>query len=88
MGICTPIKETTVHTGGRKTVIRSTPAPIRSPAEAKERIESQIATLQNWSQKAHRDSTKQGSQSERRQLGFKEYHRVKAKSLTTKSNQN
>ncbi|PAE65379.1 ABC transporter ATP-binding protein, partial [Bacillus licheniformis] len=47
----------------------------------KERIESQIATLQNWSQKAHRDSTKQGSQSERRQLGFKEYHRVKAKKL-------
>ncbi|BCE08755.1 MAG: ABC-F type ribosomal protection protein [Bacillus sp. (in: Bacteria)] len=47
----------------------------------KERIESQIATLQNWSQKAHRDSTKQGSRSERRQLGFKEYHRVKAKKL-------
>ncbi|MFN2747451.1 ribosomal protection-like ABC-F family protein [Bacillus sp. z60-18] len=47
----------------------------------KNRIESQISTLQNWSQKAHRDSTKQGTQSERRQAGFKEYHRVKAKKL-------
>lgn len=39
----------------------------------KERIESQIANLQNWSQKAHRDSTKKE--------GYKEYYRVKAKKL-------
>ena len=36
-----------------------------------ERIETQIAELSSWSQKAHSQSTKQE--------GFKEYHRVKAK---------
>ncbi|MED1741279.1 ABC-F type ribosomal protection protein [Bacillus swezeyi] len=41
----------------------------------KERIESQIAGLRHWSQKAHRDSTKEGT------TGYKEYHRVKAKKL-------
>ena len=47
----------------------------------KERIEGQIANLQNWSQKAHRQSTKHGSPSERKQMGMKEYFRVKAKKM-------
>jgi macrolide transport system ATP-binding/permease protein len=47
----------------------------------KEKIEQQMEQLRNWSEKAHRDSTKQGSASERRQIGFKEYHRVKAKKI-------
>jgi macrolide transport system ATP-binding/permease protein len=47
----------------------------------KEKIEMQMDQLKNWSEKAHRDSTKQGSSSERRQIGFKEYHRVKAKKM-------
>ncbi|ETI70277.1 ribosomal protection-like ABC-F family protein [Neobacillus vireti] len=46
-----------------------------------EKIETQMVQLKSWSEKAHRDSTKQGSASERRQIGFKEYHRVKAKKL-------
>ncbi|RSD26179.1 ribosomal protection-like ABC-F family protein [Mesobacillus subterraneus] len=44
-------------------------------------IQQQISKLKNWSEKAHRDSTKQGTNSERRLIGFKEYHRVKAKKL-------
>jgi macrolide transport system ATP-binding/permease protein len=47
----------------------------------KQQIEQQIANLKNWSEKAHRDSTKQGSNSERRQIGYKEYHRMKAKKM-------
>ena len=47
----------------------------------KQQIEQQIANLTNWSEKAHRDSTKQGTNSERRQIGFKEYHRMKAKKM-------
>jgi macrolide transport system ATP-binding/permease protein len=47
----------------------------------KQKIELQMDQLKNWSDKAHRDSTKQGSASERRQIGFKEYHRVKAKKM-------
>ncbi|MCM3664269.1 ABC-F type ribosomal protection protein [Mesobacillus subterraneus] len=47
----------------------------------KQQIERQIANLKNWSEKAHRDSTKQGSNSERRQIGYKEYHRMKAKKM-------
>ncbi|GAM15859.1 ribosomal protection-like ABC-F family protein [Mesobacillus selenatarsenatis] len=47
----------------------------------KQQIEQQLANLKNWSEKAHRDSTKQGSASERRQIGYKEYHRVKAKKM-------
>ncbi len=39
----------------------------------KEQIEAQINSLQNWSQKAHNQSTKQE--------GFKEYFRVKAKKM-------
>ncbi|CAM3737627.1 ribosomal protection-like ABC-F family protein [Mesobacillus zeae] len=39
----------------------------------KKKIEDQMANLRSWSEKAHRDSTKQG--------GFKEFYRVKAKKL-------
>lgn len=46
-----------------------------------ERIENQMANLKKWSEKAHRESTKGGSPSENRQMGFKEYHRVKAKKM-------
>lgn len=47
----------------------------------KVQIQNQITNLKNWSEKAHKDSTKQGSPSEKRQIGFKEYHRVKAKKM-------
>ncbi|MFY4773580.1 ribosomal protection-like ABC-F family protein [Metabacillus sp. RGM 3146] len=47
----------------------------------KQKIESQMENLKNWSEKAHRDSTKKGSPSERRQIGFKEFHRAKAKKM-------
>jgi macrolide transport system ATP-binding/permease protein len=47
----------------------------------KQKIEDQMETLSQWSEKAHRESTKQGSASDRRQIGFKEYHRVKAKKM-------
>lgn len=47
----------------------------------KEKIEGQMENLKNWSDKAHRESTKQGSPSERKQIGFKEYNRVKAKKM-------
>lgn len=47
----------------------------------KQKIEGQMEQLKQWSDKAHRDSTKQGSPSERRQLGFKEYHRMKSKKM-------
>ena len=46
-----------------------------------ERIENQMSNLKKWSEKAHRESTKGGSPSENRQMGFKEYHRVKAKKM-------
>ena len=44
-----------------------------------ERVESQMQQLKSWSEKAHRDSTKNGSGPTKRQNGIKEYHRVKAK---------
>ncbi|MCM3121980.1 MULTISPECIES: ribosomal protection-like ABC-F family protein [unclassified Mesobacillus] len=47
----------------------------------KQQIQQQIANLKGWSEKAHRDSTKQGTASERRQIGYKEYHRMKAKKM-------
>lgn len=47
----------------------------------KVQIQNQITNLKNWSEKAHKDSTKQGSPSEKRQIGYKEYHRVKAKKM-------
>ncbi|MCL6570720.1 MAG: ABC-F type ribosomal protection protein [Bacillus sp. (in: Bacteria)] len=42
-------------------------------------IESQMEQLKSWSEKAHRDSTKKGKGPSKRQNGFKEYHRAKAK---------
>jgi len=42
-------------------------------------VESQITQLKSWSEKAHRESTKKGKGPSKRQNGFKEYHRVKAK---------
>lgn len=47
----------------------------------KAKIEGQMENLRSWSEKAHRNSTKQGSLSERRQMGYKEYHRAKAKKM-------
>jgi macrolide transport system ATP-binding/permease protein len=47
----------------------------------KQKIEGQMEQLKQWSEKGHRDSTKQGSPSERRQIGFKEFHRMKAKKM-------
>ncbi|MEH7505930.1 ABC-F type ribosomal protection protein [Neobacillus drentensis] len=44
-----------------------------------EMVESQMEQLKSWSEKGHRDSTKKGSGPSKRQNGFKEYHRVKAK---------
>ncbi len=43
------------------------------------RIEEQMNQLKNWSEKAHRDSTKHGTASERKLMGKKEYYRMKAK---------
>ena len=45
------------------------------------RIEAQMDQLKNWSDKAHRDSTKHGTASERKLMGKKEYYRVKAKKM-------
>ena len=42
-------------------------------------IEQQVATLKQWSQKAHREAGKSGSNSENRQMGLKEFERAKAK---------
>ncbi|PFP23188.1 ABC transporter ATP-binding protein [Bacillus sp. AFS073361] len=42
-------------------------------------VETQITQLKSWSEKAHRESTKKGKGPSKRQNGFKEYHRVKAK---------
>lgn len=42
-------------------------------------IHQQVATLKQWSEKAHRTAGKGGSKSENRQMGLKEYERVKAK---------
>lgn len=47
----------------------------------KQKIENQMEQLRNWSEKAHRESTKGGTPSEKRQIGFKEYHRKKAKKM-------
>jgi macrolide transport system ATP-binding/permease protein len=47
----------------------------------KQKIQQQISNLKSWSEKAHKDSTKKGTNSERRQMGYKEYHRVKAKKM-------
>jgi macrolide transport system ATP-binding/permease protein len=42
-------------------------------------VESQIATLKQWSEKAHREAGKDRGDSENRQMGLKEFERVKAK---------
>jgi macrolide transport system ATP-binding/permease protein len=42
-------------------------------------IEQQVATLKQWSQKAHREAGKGGSLSENRQMGLREFERAKAK---------
>ncbi|SFA88973.1 MULTISPECIES: ribosomal protection-like ABC-F family protein [unclassified Bacillus (in: firmicutes)] len=47
----------------------------------KMQIENQMDRLKRWSISAHIQSTKQGSASERRQIGYKEFHRVKAKKM-------
>ncbi|HYK74065.1 MAG TPA: ABC-F type ribosomal protection protein, partial [Pseudoneobacillus sp.] len=47
----------------------------------KQKIENQMDQLKAWSEKGHRESTKGGTPSERRQIGFKEYHRKKAKKM-------
>ncbi|SDZ63231.1 macrolide transport system ATP-binding/permease protein [Evansella caseinilytica] len=44
-----------------------------------ERIHQQIATLKQWSNKADREAGKSRSGSENRQIGLKEYEKVKAK---------
>jgi macrolide transport system ATP-binding/permease protein len=46
-----------------------------------ERIERQIVQLKQWAEKGHRQAGKQGTLSERRQMGYKQYHRAKAKKL-------
>ena len=51
-----------------------------SQARYKEKLESEIQRLKNWSAKAHRDSTKKGAKSGNK-IGSKEYYRVKAKKL-------
>ncbi|KZE69006.1 ABC transporter ATP-binding protein [Fictibacillus phosphorivorans] len=44
-----------------------------------EMIEQQVNTLKAWSDKAHREAGKGGSAAENRQIGLKEYERMKAK---------
>ncbi|WNB93358.1 ribosomal protection-like ABC-F family protein [Bacillus sp. NEB1478] len=44
-----------------------------------EMIHQQVNNLRNWSEKAHRQAGKGGSISENRQLGLKEFERMKAK---------
>lgn len=45
------------------------------------RIENQIDELKQWAARGHQQAGKQGTLSERRQLGYKQYHRAKAKKL-------
>lgn len=47
----------------------------------KHKIEEEIARLDMWSAKAHRQAGKTGTLSERGQMGLKEFYRVKAKKL-------
>jgi macrolide transport system ATP-binding/permease protein len=42
-------------------------------------IEKQISTFKNWSEKAHRQAGKGGSNAENRQMGLREFERAKAK---------
>ncbi|WP_223701771.1 ribosomal protection-like ABC-F family protein [Sutcliffiella deserti] len=43
------------------------------------RIEDQVANLKQWSEKAHREAGKRDNPSEQKQMGLKEFERVKAK---------
>lgn len=45
------------------------------------KIDAQIQNLRQWSDKAHKEAGKQGTLSERRQAGLKEFQRVKAKKM-------
>lgn len=42
-------------------------------------IEDQVANLKRWSEKAHREAGKRDNPGERKQMGLKEFERVKAK---------
>ncbi|KMJ58350.1 ABC transporter ATP-binding protein [Bacillus sp. LL01] len=42
-------------------------------------IEDQVANLKKWSEKAHREAGKRNNPSEQKQMGLKEFERVKAK---------
>ncbi|MGA4721084.1 ribosomal protection-like ABC-F family protein [Fictibacillus nanhaiensis] len=42
-------------------------------------IQQQVSTLKSWSEKAHREAGKGGTAAENRQMGLKEYERMKAK---------
>ncbi|WP_404449632.1 ABC-F type ribosomal protection protein [Sutcliffiella horikoshii] len=42
-------------------------------------IEDQVANLKQWSEKAHREAGKRDNPGERKQIGLKEFERVKAK---------
>ena len=42
-------------------------------------IENQVANLKQWSEKAHREAGKRDNPGERKQMGLKEFERVKAK---------
>lgn len=42
-------------------------------------IEDQVANLKQWSEKAHREAGKRDNPGERKQMGLKEFERVKAK---------
>ncbi|WP_078554036.1 ribosomal protection-like ABC-F family protein [Bacillus alkalicellulosilyticus] len=44
-----------------------------------DQIEQQVSTLRQWSAKSHRDAGKGRTPSENKQMGLKEYERVKAK---------
>lgn len=44
-----------------------------------EKIEQQVSTLKQWSDKSHRTAGKGGTAAENRQMGLKEYERVQAK---------
>ncbi|MTH53060.1 ATP-binding cassette domain-containing protein [Bacillus mangrovi] len=47
----------------------------------KKRIEGQMEKLKNWSEKAHRESTKNKDSAGKLPMGYKEHHRVKAKKM-------
>lgn len=46
-----------------------------------QRLEAQIEQVKHWATEGHRTAGKQGTPSERRQIGYKQFHRAKAKKL-------